>query len=201
MDSVPISHAFNVFVKPGQFQEWDTDIQNLLTDEKQNPKNATFDEKAIEHLKELEENLREMITLAAQYRKTDNDATLSKELQILNGRQETLSQLVSLDQYIKGLEADTKKNPQNAKANAEKIANAIQEEKCIEQFQKAWEAYQQSGDSADKNKLNFFIKELQNLRTENPTGPLSQNLIWEDFQEVLGKYTTLEFLGQKYAVE
>ena len=194
MDSVPISSVFYIGNGPAQMEAWEDAIQKLKTDEEANPQNSTIDQKDINYFQQLEVNLRQLENLAGAYRQSDNDPALAKQIRILEGRQQMLTQLIGLDTYIKSLQDN------NAPGNAQKIANAEQQEQCIQQFQTVWEAYQQSGDAVDAKELNALIQNLQQLRAANPSSPYSSGPIWEDFQTVVDKYTVFEFNGQKYSV-
>lgn len=48
--------------------------------------------------------------------------------------------------------------------------------------------------------MNALIQQLQSLRAENPSSPYASGPILEDFQEIVSKYTILEFNGEKYGV-
>jgi hypothetical protein len=200
MEAIPISHVFVIRNGAAEMSSWNAAIQQLEADKAQNPQNASIDQQDIGYYQQLEANLQELEKTAAAYRQSDNDPALAKQINILTSRQETLTQLIGLDTYIKSLEADTQKNPQDAAENAQKIANAEAQEQCIKQFETVYEAYQQTGDAADAAQLNSLIQQLQQLRSEDPTGPYSSGPIWEDFQAVVSKYTVLEFNGHKYAV-
>jgi hypothetical protein len=179
---------------------WEASIQKLKSDERQNLGHSATDEQEIEYYQQLETNLQQINKIAAAFRQSDNDPTLAKQINILDGRQNTLNQLIGLDTYIQSLKDDTKKHPQDATDNRQKIINAEQQKQCIQEFQTAWESYQQLGDPTDAEKVNALIQQLQQLRTENPTAPYSNKPIWEDFQAIVDKYTVFEFNGQKYGV-
>ena len=200
MDSVPISSVFYIIGGDAKLQNYTNEIQNLEADEANNPQNFAYDEELKKEYTKLKENFQDMMNDAALYRASNNDPDLAKKLNIENGREQTLTQLVGLDTYIHDLEMDSKNNPHKAAANERKILAAELEKRTITQFQTAWEAYQQNGDAADRDKMNALIVELQTLRTDNPHSPFSKNLIWEDFQFECGGYTILEFNSQKYAV-
>ncbi len=197
MDAIPISHTFHLINGAKEMSAWETAIQQLMADEAKNPANAAIDNKEISYYKQLEANLQQMETVAAAYRQSDNDPNLAKQLNILSGKQEILTQLIELEKYIEKLKEKISKD---STENAQKIANAEAQEQCLQQFMTTWEAYQKTGDAADGEKVNFLIAELQQLRSENPTGPNSTGLSWEYFQAVVTHYTVFEFNGQKYAV-
>jgi hypothetical protein len=183
-----------------QINGWNAAIQNLEADEAANPQNKASDDQMIAYYQEMKANLQQMQDLAAAYRKSDNDPNLAKQINLVNGRQQTLTQLIDLEKYILQLKEDAKNNPQNAAEDAKKIANAEAQEQVIQEFQSAWEANQQSPNPANTAQLNTLIQELQALREENPSSPPSSGPIWEDFQMVVSQYTVFEFNGQKYGV-
>ncbi len=196
MESTPVSSCYNFLVNPESGYE--AAIAKLQADEASNPQNAAMDQKQIALYQELEANFKEQESVAAAYRKSDNDPNLATQLRILTGQQQTLTQMIQLNSYIQSLQTDMQKNPQDTAADQAKIENAEAQQQCIQQFESAWEAYQQTGEGADQ--VNALIEELQKLREENPDSPLSSGPIWEDRQAIESKYTVFSFDGQKYAV-
>lgn len=200
MEGTPISSCFYVMNAGAQMQGYQEAIERLQADEKANSSHVQSDEEQISYYQQLEENLKQLEAAAAAYRQSDNDPTISQQIGILLGRDQTLNQLLQLDASIQKLKDDMKKNPQNTQEDLALIANEEQQKQAIQAFQSAWEAYKQSGSASDAETLNAIIQELQELRSQDPQGPLSKGPIFEDFQQVVSAYTVFSFDGQRYAV-
>jgi phage shock protein A len=200
MTGTPISSCFYVMNGDAQMKGYQDQINQLTADAAKNPDHAQLDQEQIQYYEQLEETLSQEESIAAAYRKSNNDPTLAKQLNLLEAKHQTVSQLIGLDQYIQKLKDDMKKNPQNQAADEEKIENAEQQKQVIQQFEQAYEAYQNSNSQDDAAKLNALIAELQKLRTENPDSPYASGPIFEDFQQVVNGYTVFSFNGHQYAV-
>lgn len=195
----PISSSFYIKDPSEELANYNSQITELQSDEKINPENTSIDEKDISYYRQEIADLEKEEGLASAYRQSNNDSSIGSQIEQITQNDQVTTQLVGLDTYIKQLQVDSAKNPQDKAMNDAKIANAEQQESCILQLNQANENYQHSKSQSDADTLNNLILQLQQLRSENPTSPYSNQLIFEDMEIVSSNPNQVfEYAGQKY---
>lgn len=177
MHSVPISSCFYVMNPQGQIDKLNADIQALEAAAAQDPAHAALYQEEIQEDQNQINDINTMVTLAAEYRKTDNDPTLSKEINDVSQDETENQQLRKINAAIIKLEQEIEASagePWLQRDLQTQLYIDLRQKDLVQEIQSLKVEYSKTGNPKIPAELNALMQELTELVKTNPNSPLTK---------------------------